>query len=502
MKNLFINRWSEVLLLVALVSFSSCKKDTISPPNQSTAFIKYYGHVATQTAADLLRTDDGGYILLGSTNSYTKGQEKDIFVVRTDSLGNEIWSSSFGRSPGTLASRDLNDKFKNVYLRYDEEGVRLAKLPDGSAYALACNRTYVKYADEITSVGTRGETKIVLYKIDAATGAPTDINGKELHTNSADSLTEKVSDLKIDSSSGVIKYVLTGVTTYLADNKAVISGNNNKESDLSDIYIMSLDENFDYKPGSWLGRRAYGFVGKDFGVSIHVLPGNYYLVCGAMERNQDVNGRTFKPRSELLAVFIHKETGAPYNPYYCGVDDTDFKGGQAIYDPTTKQTTLLGYVEKGVSAGKLVMLKIDENLNPILVKGRLLTFLDVNGTANSTSPYISASIAELPDKKGYIISATHRKIVNVEHDICIIKVNENFEIATGWPYFFGYNEVGGSGVFATQEQAGTVIPVTKVIAGTSQRQLTGYAFTGTFGLGTNDMLGLVKLNKKGTFTPE
>jgi hypothetical protein len=126
----------------------------------------------------------------------------------------------------------------------------------------------------------------------------------------------------------------------------------------------------------------------------------------------------------------------------------------------------------------------------------------VNGTASSSQPYVSASIDEVPDNGGYILAATYKEIPNTEHDICIIKVTPDFSIDTGWPYYFGYNEAGSQNVFATLEEAGTVMPVTEGVAGTNQVVLTGYAFTGTFGLGTNDMLGLVKLNTQGTFTPE
>ncbi|MGH1337469.1 MAG: hypothetical protein ACRBFS_15200 [Aureispira sp.] len=511
MKNILKNSGTAILLLITIIGFSSCQKDTISPPNQSTAFVKYYGHVATQTAADLLRTADGGYILLGATNSYTKGDERDIFVVKTDSLGNEMWSSSFGRKDGASAA---SSGFRGDYLRFDEEGVRLVELPGGEVYTLACNRTYVQYADAITSVGTRGETKIVLYQIDALTGAVINKNrgtntsedlGEELNETTAASFTEKVSDMKVDSSSGIIKYILTGMTTNVP-NKATLPNNDNAVSDRSDIYTIALDEDFDI---SWTTLDITGgLIGEDFGVSVQILPQGY-LICGTIERNYASNTSDFEPYSDLIVVLMNKSSGQPTNPRFHGNENgagaSNFIGGQSVYNPTSGHVTILAHVEEEnsiIGAGQLVLLQVDEAGIAQLIDGNKITFLDVNGTANGNKPYISASIAELPDEDGYIISATYREIVNVEHDICIIKVDNNFEIVTGWPYYFGYNEVGGGGVFATQENAGTVIPVTEAVTGTSQTKLTGYAFTGTFGLGTNDMLGLVKLNTNGTFSPE
>ncbi len=500
MKTIISNSWTISTLVMLLAWLSSCQQDVISPANQSVAFIKYYGHVATQTAADLLRTSDGGYILLGATNSYTAGEERDVFVVKTDSLGNEMWSSSFGRAATDNFSNYSNPNlFKGDYIRFDEAGVRLMPLPDGSMYTLACNRTYIRYADASTMISTRGETKIVLYQIDAATGAPTSPNGVELNFNTADTLTEMVSDMKIDTSSGIIKYVLTGMTTNVP-NKAIIPGNSNEVSDRSDIYTVALDENFNilWQPGN----QKYGRIGEDYGVSVQILPQGY-LVCGTIERNYDATSSSFIPYSDLLVVFMNKTTGQPTNPDYFGVEGTNFRGGQSVYNSATGIVTILGYVsESTANAGKLALVQIDEGGVPQTVNGNTITYLDVNGTASSSQPYVSASIDEVPDNGGYILAATYKEIPNTEHDICIIKVTPDFSIDTGWPYYFGYNEAGSQNVFATLEEAGTVMPVTEGVAGTNQVVLTGYAFTGTFGLGTNDMLGLVKLNTQGTFTPE
>ena len=478
-----------MLLAAILLSFGSCQKDTISPPNQSNAFVKYYGHVASQTGSDLLRTNDGGYILLGSTNSYTGNDERDVFVVRTDSLGNEVWSSSFGRS-----STDGNgiSGFTNNYLRFDEEGIRLAEFPDGSAYAIACNRTYIKYPDASSNVATRGETKIVMYKIDATTGAPTDQNGFELRSSTAALYTERVSDMKIDSSSGIIKYVLTGMTTEVSD-KSPLPNNDNSVSDISDIFTILLNENY---ATEWTqGNRAYGFIGEDYGVSIQILPQGY-LVCGSIQNNYDDTQASFQPQHDLLSVLLKKGEGQPIDPDYYGELGVDFKGGHSVYDPVNKEITILGHVIGGGNAGQLALIKVDEAGIP----KTSLQYLDFTPVASLERPYISASIAQRSDKEGYIISATHRE-TSFEYDICLVEVDNDFNITEGWPYFFGYNDVGQNNVFATQEEAGTVMPVTEAITGTSQTTMTGYAFTGTFGLGTNSMMGLVKINTDGTFTP-
>jgi hypothetical protein len=74
-----------------------------------------------------------------------------------------------------------------------------------------------------------------------------------------------------------------------------------------------------------------------------------------------------------------------------------------------------------------------------------------------------------------------------------MKVDNN--LAREWSKFFGYNNAQSS--FSTIENAGSVIAVTEQIEGTNTPRLNGYAFTGTFGMATNEMMGLVKLNAEG-----
>ncbi|MEE9201975.1 MAG: hypothetical protein V3U31_02120, partial [Dehalococcoidia bacterium] len=53
------------------------------------------GGPASDSAAAIRQTSDSGFIIAGSTASFGSGGA-DIYLVKTDARGNELWSSAFG----------------------------------------------------------------------------------------------------------------------------------------------------------------------------------------------------------------------------------------------------------------------------------------------------------------------------------------------------------------------------------------------------------------------
>ncbi len=63
--------------------------------NGDTLWTKKYGGIGNQDSRCVLETLDGGFIISGETSSYGAGSA-DMYIIKTDSVGNVEWSRTFG----------------------------------------------------------------------------------------------------------------------------------------------------------------------------------------------------------------------------------------------------------------------------------------------------------------------------------------------------------------------------------------------------------------------
>jgi len=63
--------------------------------NGNEIWSRTYGGVSDERCYTVLQTQDGGILLCGSTMSYGEG-DQDIYLVKTDASGNELWSQTYG----------------------------------------------------------------------------------------------------------------------------------------------------------------------------------------------------------------------------------------------------------------------------------------------------------------------------------------------------------------------------------------------------------------------
>ncbi len=88
-------RLSMLVILVTVFALCSCDTTNDVEPEQGKVFIKLYGGNGTEEGRDVIVLPDGGFVLVGYTTSNSNGG-KDVYVVRTDNIGNMIWENNYG----------------------------------------------------------------------------------------------------------------------------------------------------------------------------------------------------------------------------------------------------------------------------------------------------------------------------------------------------------------------------------------------------------------------
>ena len=71
-------------------------------------FVKTFTGNGDDIGSSVIQADDDGYVLLGTTNSFGSGLN-DLWLIKTDSYGNEQWSRTFGgiaNDVGSISSKN------------------------------------------------------------------------------------------------------------------------------------------------------------------------------------------------------------------------------------------------------------------------------------------------------------------------------------------------------------------------------------------------------------
>jgi hypothetical protein len=460
-------------LLAAVFAFSSCDKfnNNIAPANQSLSFFKYYGHVYEQVAADVARTSDGGYIILGSSNSFVTENDRGIFynfyVVRTDSLGNEIWSQSYGTS------------------QFDNIAKRIIVLPDDAGYLLAGNRQRIDYS---TGQALRAEKRITLIAIDLEGAIITESTLPDANNNGFD---YEMNDIKMLENGD---FALTGSTTNVNTNKPSF----NSATDNTDIYTARVSNTLTISSalGGW--QVADGFSGNDVGVSIHAVS-NAFIVTGTTQTYNTQSTFNY----DYIVVKYTPNFAAILNQQAYGDLGKNLIAADAAYDSVAGVLTILGNEQLSFAIGDdepgelaLMQCNVPNQRNNVISRSSvtLPSCIYTNGSSSKAgSGSKAASIMLLPNNAGFLATSTSTRIAGVNTDLHLMNISPQLQVQ--WDWLFG---TGG-----TLERAASAILVQEINPDLTDPPVIGYAITGTFDFGPgNSMIGLIKTNTNGSITGE
>ncbi|MCK4576758.1 hypothetical protein KAU34_10145, partial [candidate division WOR-3 bacterium] len=244
--------------------------------NGNALWEKTFGGADDDWGFSVIESSDGGYIIVGSTESYGEG-ERDVYVIKTDVNGDTLWTKTYGGekddvgvsiqktsdSGYIIAGRttSFGSGYYDVYLiKINDDGdTQWAKTYGGTEYdgGISIQQTsdggYIIGGD--TESYGEGEKDIYLIKIDET--------GSVLWTKTYGG-TEDDGCLSVQETSDG-GYIVTGFTTL-----------SNIHTWNSDVYLIKTDAN-----GSALWTKTYGGAKFDIGYSVQETSDGGYIIAGA-----------------------------------------------------------------------------------------------------------------------------------------------------------------------------------------------------------------------------
>ena len=252
-------------ILIGLVLY--CGSVLAQPPD--TLWTKTYGGSDDDIGRCVQQTSDGGFIIVGYTESYGFGG-RDIYLIKTNANGDTIWTRNFGgigldegysvqqtTDGGYIISGKIQIMGEDVYLiKTDINGNIIWTQVYGGDYAQSGNCVQQTFDEGFIITGYTGSygnmSDVYLIK--------TDTYGDTLWTKTyGGDYSDEGNCVKQTIDEG---YIIVGKTAFIG-------------SGISDVYLIKTDVN-----GNMLWNRTFGGTQTDYGNSIQQTFDEGYIIVG------------------------------------------------------------------------------------------------------------------------------------------------------------------------------------------------------------------------------
>jgi hypothetical protein len=234
------------------------------------------------------QTTDGGYIITGHTSTYSTSYCDDVWLVKTDNAGNEVWNKTFGGADydfgyyvqqttdgGYIITGYTWDGWEGLLIKTDSSGNKEwdTTLDDGVAYNVQ-QTTDGSYILTGTIWGSgAGENDVWLSKFDS-------IGNMEWNRTfgGADHDYGRYGQLTSDGG-----YIITGST--------VSFGNGN----YGDVWLIKTDND-----GNEVWNKTYGGIMCDTGMCVQLTSDGGYIITGYTSSSTDYNYNVYLLKTDSV----------------------------------------------------------------------------------------------------------------------------------------------------------------------------------------------------------
>lgn len=236
-----------------------------------TLWMNTFGGAELDRARSVQQTSDGGFILVGSTASYGYG-ELDIYLIRTDPSGNQIWARTFGGI-------------------YQDQGYCVQQTTDGGFIVAGSTYSFGGYDRDMYLIRTDSVGNAIWSEIfgdsgfDVANSVQQTDDGGFIFGGAVEFSSTNGIDfalLKTDSD-GNVQWVNTygspvselGYSVQVIQNSGYILAGNRTYPGNRDIYVVRTDTS-----GDTLWTQTYGGPEYENGYCVQITADGGYIIAG------------------------------------------------------------------------------------------------------------------------------------------------------------------------------------------------------------------------------